>query len=162
MRPRTEILAWPALVLLWSCVALLLVIAALTMGSIAGYIVLAVAILTAVLAIPFSAIRVHVRDDGLLARSPVGVPRFFVPAESMERVSVRDVSALREYGGWGLRFRSTRDTGLIMRSGSALVVHQRGGSSLTIGLAPAEQAAREIEQRFSVPFAAEGEAPEQA
>lgn len=161
MGPRTETLAWPVLLVLWSSVALLVVIAAVTMGSIAGYIVLASAVVTAVLALFLSAIRVHIRSDGLVAKAAIGIPRFVVPAEAMQCVSVRDVAALREYGGWGLRVGTRGDTGLIMRSGPALEIHKHDGSTLTISHSRADQAAREIEQRFSVPFRAEGEATEQ-
>ena len=59
----------------------------------------------------------------------------------MERASVIDVSPLRDFGGWGWRVGHGGRTGIVLRSGEALLVEQTGGRSLVITVEDAAQGA---------------------
>ncbi|WP_329622483.1 DUF1648 domain-containing protein [Streptomyces sp. NBC_01255] len=73
-------------------------------------------------------VRVTVDRHGLTVRSAlVPRPRVRVPLDAIEVASVRDIDAVADFGGWGYRVRAHR-TGVVMRSGEALVVRRRGES----------------------------------
>lgn len=71
-------------------------------------------------------VRVTVDRHGLTVRSAlVPRPRVRVPLDAVEGASVRAIDAVADFGGWGYRVRAHR-TGVVLRSGEALVVRRRG------------------------------------
>lgn len=58
-------------------------------------------------------------------------PRIRLPLESMTGASHRHVDALGDFGGWGYRIRSGA-SGVILRSGPALVVRRAGGREFAV------------------------------
>ena len=84
--------------------------------------------------------RVRVDASGLVARSVLGLPVFRVPVASVTAVRTVDVSPLRDFGGWGLRFGSL-GWGLVMRSGSAIAVDREGRSPFVITVDDADTGA---------------------
>ncbi|MFD4373399.1 DUF1648 domain-containing protein [Streptomyces sp. NPDC058486] len=86
-------------------------------------------------------VRVNVDRHGLTVRSTlVPRPRVHVPLADIAGADVRDVDALREFGGWGYRVRAHR-TGVILRSGEALVVRRANGREFAATVPDARTAA---------------------
>ncbi|WP_418958222.1 DUF1648 domain-containing protein [Streptomyces tritici] len=87
--------------------------------------------------------RVRVTADrrGLtVAPAPAGRPRIRVPLDEIESASVCEVRAVTDFGGWGYRVRAHR-TGLVLRSGEALVVRRSDGREFAVTVADARTAA---------------------
>ncbi len=77
-------------------------------------------------------IRVTVDRRGLTVRPALSPwPRLTVPLDGVEGASAREIDALAEYGGWGYRVRAHR-TGVVLRSGEALVVRRDGGREVAV------------------------------
>ncbi|MFJ6578817.1 DUF1648 domain-containing protein [Streptomyces sp. NPDC091368] len=77
-------------------------------------------------------IRVTVDRRGLTVRPALGSrPRIRVPLDEVAGADVRDVSAVADFGGWGYRVRAHR-TGVVLRSGEALVVRRSGGREFAV------------------------------
>ncbi|TRW43824.1 DUF1648 domain-containing protein [Georgenia yuyongxinii] len=75
---------------------------------------------------------VRVDAAGLTARGSFGWPRQHVPAAEVVRAHVRDVSPIREFGGWGLRSAMDGTVGVVVRRGAAIVVELTGGRRLVV------------------------------
>ena len=75
---------------------------------------------------------VTVSRAGLVARPGLPLPRMTIPIEEIESAEVGAVRAVREFGGWGLRVGQGGRTGLILRSGEAIVIHRTGGRETVI------------------------------
>ncbi|WP_250297936.1 DUF1648 domain-containing protein [Streptomyces sp. A 4/2] len=58
-------------------------------------------------------------------------PRLRVPLNEVERATSREVDALKEFGGWGYRVRAGR-SGLILRSGEAIVIRRTNGRDFAV------------------------------
>ncbi|WP_026918244.1 DUF1648 domain-containing protein [Gordonia shandongensis] len=84
----------------------------------------------------------HVRIDqsGLTVRSLIGLPRFRIAAADVAEVATTDVSPLRQFGGWGIRFRPGA-LGVVLRSGPALTVTKSGGRTFVVTMRDAQTAA---------------------
>ncbi|MEV4944332.1 hypothetical protein [Streptomyces sp. NPDC053755] len=86
-------------------------------------------------------VRVTVDRRGVTVRPALAPwPRVGVPLEGVEGAVARDVDAVREFGGWGYRVRAHR-TGLVLRSGEALVVRREGGREFAVTVPDAATAA---------------------
>jgi len=85
--------------------------------------------------------RVVIDERGLVARSVFGYPRFTVPVSEVQSAKGVTTDALREFGGYGIRWAGTGRWGLVTRSGEALEVTRTNGSSLTITVSQAATAA---------------------
>ncbi|MFI1099132.1 DUF1648 domain-containing protein [Streptomyces melanogenes] len=84
---------------------------------------------------------VTVDRHGLTARPTVlPWPRVRIPLADVDRAVSREVKALSEYGGWGYRVRAGR-SGLILRSGEAIVVRRAGGREFAVTVADSATAA---------------------
>lgn len=79
---------------------------------------------------------VTIDRTGLRVRSVLGVPRFIVPLDRIDRAEAVDVSP-PEYGGWGLRVLTGRDTAIILRRGPALSVSYSRDRRITVTVADA-------------------------
>jgi hypothetical protein len=84
--------------------------------------------------------RVVVDQRGLTVTGLFGFPRFHVPLESVVAAAAIDVTALGQYGGWGVRFGRT-GWGVITRSGSAIEVQRSTGANFVVTVDDAETAA---------------------
>lgn len=67
-------------------------------------------------------------------------PRIRVPLDDVAAATVRDVDPVSDFGGWGYRVRAHR-TGLVLRSGEALVVRREGGREFAVTVDDAKTAA---------------------
>ncbi|MEU4099969.1 DUF1648 domain-containing protein [Streptomyces tanashiensis] len=86
-------------------------------------------------------IRVSVDRRGLTVRPAiVSWPRLRIPLDEVADADVRDVDAVADYGGWGYRVRAHR-TGVVLRSGEALVVRRTGGREFAVTVPDARTAA---------------------
>ncbi|WP_225801525.1 DUF1648 domain-containing protein [Streptomyces sp. NK15101] len=89
-------------------------------------------------------VRVTVDRRGVTVRSALASrPRTRIPLDDVTGASVRDLDAaavLAEFGGWGYRVRAHR-TGVIVRSGEALVVRRSGGREFAVTVPDAGTAA---------------------
>ncbi|GAA1324014.1 DUF1648 domain-containing protein [Leucobacter albus] len=99
--------------------------------------------LVAVLVLTLVSMRFNVRIDerGLEARSFLGWPRVWVPAESITSVEVGEIHPFGEFGGWGWRLSTDGSVGIVMRTGEGLRVGRASGRPLVITLDDAEAAA---------------------
>ncbi|MGY3679831.1 DUF1648 domain-containing protein [Streptomyces sp. TE33382] len=79
----------------------------------------------------FSRPSVTVDRRGLTVTGLLPWPRVRVPLERIESADSREVNALAEYGGWGYRMRPGR-SGVIMRSGEAIVARLAGGREFAV------------------------------
>ncbi|MFB7586409.1 DUF1648 domain-containing protein [Streptomyces sp. NPDC056169] len=86
-------------------------------------------------------VRVVVDRHGLTVRSAlVPRPRVRVPLDAVEGASVREIDAVADFGGWGYRVRAHR-TGVVLRSGEALVVRRGSGREFAVTVPDARTAA---------------------
>ncbi|MFI8368507.1 DUF1648 domain-containing protein [Streptomyces sp. NPDC085466] len=86
-------------------------------------------------------VRVNVDRHGLTVRSTLSPrPRVHLPLADITGAESRDVAALREFGGWGYRVRAGR-SGVILRSGEALVVRRGNGREFAVTVPDARTAA---------------------
>ncbi|MEU7070694.1 DUF1648 domain-containing protein [Streptomyces narbonensis] len=86
-------------------------------------------------------VRVTVDRHGLTVRSALASrPRVRVPLDGVEGASVREIDAVTDFGGWGYRVRAHR-TGVVLRSGEALVVRRDGGREFAVTVPDARIAA---------------------
>lgn len=88
---------------------------------------------------------VRVDQRGLLVRGVFGVPSFRVPLADVVSAQVIDVEAVRDYGGWGIRFGLGHRLGIILRSGEALEVRRTSGRAIVVTVDDAESAAALLE-----------------
>lgn len=75
---------------------------------------------------------VTVSAAGLVARGVLPRPRLTVPIDEVESAEVGRVRPLRDFGGWGLRVTTGGRTGLVLRSGEAIVIHRTGGRVIVV------------------------------
>ncbi|MEV7530664.1 DUF1648 domain-containing protein [Streptomyces hydrogenans] len=102
---------------------------------------LLVALAVAVPGLALARIRVSVDRHGLTVRSTLTPrPRVHVPLDDITAADVRPVDALREFGGWGYRVRAHR-SGVVLRSGEALVVRRGSGREFAVTVPDARTAA---------------------
>jgi hypothetical protein len=88
---------------------------------------------------------VAVTDEGLwLALPPFW--RRTVPLERITSVAVRDVSPLRDAGGYGLRFGGGGRVALVMRRGAAVEVRTVTGERYLVGTRQPEQLVRALSE----------------
>ncbi|MFB7515494.1 hypothetical protein [Streptomyces sp. NPDC056144] len=86
-------------------------------------------------------VRVTVDRHGLTVRSVLFPrPRARVALDDVASAGVRAIDPLTEFGGWGYRVRAHR-TGVIVRSGEALVVRRSGGREFAVTVPDARTAA---------------------
>ncbi|MFD3663909.1 hypothetical protein ACFWVF_25555 [Streptomyces sp. NPDC058659] len=86
-------------------------------------------------------VRVTVDRHGLTVRSALlPRPRVRVPLDAVEGASVREIDAAADFGGWGYRVRAHR-TGVVLRSGEALVVQKENGREFAVTVPDARTAA---------------------
>ena len=97
-----------------------------TSGAGPSSVIAALAITLVVIVIIATSVAFHVRidADGLRVQSILGVPRFHVPADDIERVDVIHVRAIGDFGGYGIRHHGGA-LGVILRSGAAVEVTRR-------------------------------------
>ncbi|GAA1779898.1 DUF1648 domain-containing protein [Agromyces lapidis] len=120
-----------------------LVVAAL--GSPVWWAMLATAALLALLACATFVFRVRIDEHGLVARSPLGFPRFQVPLDEVQGVAVTMVSPTAEFGGWGIRVGADGALGIILRAGEALEVSRTRGRRFVVTIDDAATAAALLE-----------------
>ncbi|WP_338932321.1 hypothetical protein WEB32_26080 [Streptomyces netropsis] len=88
-----------------------------------------------------SGARITVDRHGLTATAPwLPRPRLRVPLARIEEATARDISALKDMGGWGYRVHPGR-SGLVLRSGEAIVARLTTGSEFVITVDDAATAA---------------------
>ncbi len=86
-------------------------------------------------------VRVTVDRRGLTVRPAlVPRPRVRVPLDEIAGATARDVDPVSEFGGWGYRVRPRR-TGVVLRSGEALVVRRDNGHEFAVTVSDAHTAA---------------------
>lgn len=90
--------------------------------------------------------KVTVDERGVLVRSALGWPVIRVRPEQLTGAEVDQVSALGDFGGWGVRM-SPRGTGIVLSSGEAVVVHRRDARPLIVVIDGAAEAAAAINSR---------------
>ncbi|MFG2330032.1 DUF1648 domain-containing protein [Streptomyces sp. NPDC048604] len=104
-----------------------------------------------------SRVRVTADRRGLtVAPALAGRPRIRVPLDEVESAGVRDVDPVADFGGWGYRVRAHR-TGVVLRSGEALVVRRPGGREFAVTVADARTAAALLNALVARRDAARGE-----
>ncbi|MGW6558086.1 DUF1648 domain-containing protein [Streptomyces hydrogenans] len=102
---------------------------------------LLIALAVAVPGLALARIRVSVDRHGLTVRSTLTPrPRVHVPLDDITAADVRPVDALREFGGWGYRVRAHR-SGVVLRSGEALLVRRGNGREFAVTVPDARTAA---------------------
>lgn len=139
-------MAWPVLAPVCAVLLGLLAIGVLTIGDL-GIMLVAIALLCGAFTVGLAVVTIRIDEDGIRARSLLGFSAVEASLSEIESVSVRDVKALGDFGGWGLRSSPEHGLGMILRSGPALVLHQHSGQTLTVASRDAHEAARELEQR---------------
>lgn len=81
--------------------------------------------------------RVTVDESGFVARSVFGWPRFAVPLAEVGSARAVSADALREFGGYGIRWAGSGRWGVVTRSGEALEVIRKNGTSVTVTVSQA-------------------------
>ncbi|MFI0981247.1 DUF1648 domain-containing protein [Streptomyces sp. NPDC021093] len=87
------------------------------------------------LVLGFASAHVMVDRRGLtVAPSLLPWPAVRIPLKEVREVHSREINPVADYGGWGYRVRSNR-TGLILRSGEAIVVRRGNGREFAVTVA---------------------------
>jgi hypothetical protein len=115
----------------------------------AAWLLLAIPLLVLVALLSSTDWRIRVDDAGLRVRSIVGFPRWTIPLDDIAEAGTTSVTAVGDFGGWRIRWASRRRVGIITRSGSALEVRRRDGSSLVITVDDAASAAALLTARVA-------------
>lgn len=84
--------------------------------------------------------RIRVDASGLVARSVLGLPVFRMRPTEITGVRSIEVSPMRDFSGWGLRF-GTLGWGLVMRGGSAIAVDREGRAPFVVTVDDADTGA---------------------
>jgi hypothetical protein len=114
------------------------ILLALVVQTFPGVVVAAAGLLSLV----FSSSRTTVDGRGLtVAVGPLGRPRWHVPLADVRSAVAGDVSALGRFGGYGYRV-VPGGSGVILRSGEALIVTRASGRTFTVTVDDAETGAR--------------------
>jgi hypothetical protein len=114
------------------------VVVALVVQTFPGVIAAAAGLLS----LAFSSSRTTVDGRGLtVAVGPLGRPRWHVPLADVGSAVAGDVSALGRFGGYGYRV-VPGGSGVILRSGEALIVTRTSGRTFTVTVDDAETGAR--------------------
>lgn len=114
------------------------ILLALLVQTFPGVVVAAAGLLSLV----FSSSRTTVDGRGLtVAVGPLGRPRWHVPLADVRSAVAGDVSALGRFGGYGYRV-VAGGSGVILRSGEALIVTRASGRTFTVTVDDAETGAR--------------------
>ena len=117
-----------------------LLVGGLVLGPLVSWGAAAGPLIAGVLLLVFARARVTVDRRGLtVALGVLGWPRIHVRAGDIAAVSVADVSPL-QFGGWGYRI-VPGGSGIVVRSGPALIVTKRSGHRFTVTVDDAETAA---------------------
>ncbi|MFE9536147.1 DUF1648 domain-containing protein [Streptomyces sp. NPDC006691] len=99
------------------------------------------ALFGAVVCLAFSCPYVTVDRRGLTARPTVlPWPRIRIPLSDVTRAVSREIKVTAEYGGWGYRMRPGK-SGLMLRSGDAIVIRRTDGREFAVTVDDAETAA---------------------
>ncbi len=75
---------------------------------------------------------VVVDQRGLTVTGLFGFPRLHIPLDSVVAAAPIEVSAVGEYGGWGVRFGRSGNWGVIARAGGAIEVQRRSGANFVV------------------------------
>jgi hypothetical protein len=117
-----------------------LVAGGIVLGVLVSWGAAAPPLIVGVLLLLFGSARVTVDRRGLtVALGVFGWPRIHVGAEDIAKVTVADVSPL-QFGGWGYRI-VPGGSGIVVRSGPALIVTRRSGHRFTVTVDDASTAA---------------------
>jgi len=84
---------------------------------------------------------VRIEASGVRIRSVLGLPVFSIPMGSIQSAAVVEVSALSDFGGWGVRFGAGGRMGIIVRSGKAIEIHRENGLVTVVTVDDADTAA---------------------
>lgn len=132
----------PVLVLLLALMAL----AICRIGDV-GLVILPICLLVAMFVVLLSVVTIRIDEERVTARLLLGLTIVDVPLSDLEHVSIREVRALREFAGWGVRHSARHGHGVVLRSGSALILHGRSGQRAVLAVRNAHAAAHELERR---------------
>jgi amino acid transporter len=113
--------------------------------STAMWLMLGLTLLLAVLTVTTLVFRVRVDDRGLVARSPLGIPRFHVPIDDVAAVAITNVSPTADFGGWGIRLAPDGAFGIVLGAGEALQITRRNGRRFVVTVDDAATAAALLE-----------------
>lgn len=123
---------------------------AVALGTLAAGVFVAVAVswrygplvfIIGLLALVFASAHVSVDRHGLTVRmGALSWPRIRVPLDDIDTASSRRINAAADYGGWGYRIRHRR-TGVVLRSGEAIVVRRANGREFAVTVADSATAA---------------------
>ncbi|MET4924531.1 DUF1648 domain-containing protein [Streptomyces sp. PSRA5] len=93
------------------------------------------------LALVFASAHVSVDRHGLTVRmGALSWPRVRVPLDGIDTASSRRINAVADFGGWGYRIRHRR-TGIVLRSGEAIVVRRTNGRQFAVTVGDSATAA---------------------
>lgn len=93
------------------------------------------------IALVFAFAHVSVDRHGLTVRmGALSWPRVRVPLDGIDTASSRRINAVADYGGWGYRIRHRR-SGVVLRSGEAIVVRRTNGREFAVTVADSATAA---------------------
>jgi hypothetical protein len=138
MWTRSLTFPWPVQLVLWSG---LLVYWAVVIVLQDTWPLVPVGVLATLAAVTCTVFRVTIGPHGIRAAALLGLPFLRVKREDIAEVSTTRVSPLGDFGGWGYRIRGRGDTGVVTRSGPALVVTTVDGRTLTVTVPHADDAA---------------------
>ena len=111
--------------------AMLLIVVLFTIVGVPAWLSILVALVLASLC-TMLAWRVVIDRRGLTITGLFGFPRFHVPLENVAAATVVEVSAMRDFAGWGIRVGRTGNWGVIARSGEAIEVERKHGTPFVV------------------------------
>lgn len=141
---KTITFPWFINLVLWSSAAILWGLCAVFWGDGVNWILVPTAILMTWVAPAFTWFNVVIDSAGVRATSILKFPGIKVFAEDVVSVSAETINPLGDFLGWGLRYRTRKDYGLIMRRGPAIVINTKDGRKITITLPEAETVAHRL------------------
>lgn len=125
---------------IWLAVGSIVVVSATTLLTQAWGLIVIPVLLT-VIVVTFLAWDIRVDTQGVTLRSVSRLITLQIPHQEIDTAEVKEVSPLRDFGGWGWRTKRDGTVGLIVRAGTALDLRCTGGRRYVITAHDASTAA---------------------
>lgn len=91
-------------------------------------------------------LKTRIDEDGIFYQFvPMQIKEKKVAWNDIERMEIRQYSALREYGGWGIRYTFGKGKALNVSGNIGLQIYLKGGKQLLLGTRRAEEMRQVLE-----------------
>lgn len=113
-------------------ITLALGVGLVAVDAVAGWILVATAVVLILLMLATSVFHVRADSAGLHVRGALGWPRYEIPAAEIASVRAVAVNPFGEFGGWGIRWGVDGRFGVVLRTGEGIEVTRKNGKIMVV------------------------------